>query len=783
MTAKTLLVAAGAAAGRARQLQAALDAVVVDAAPDDEDATVVWAAPWLRRTPLPVAGRGVQVLDLHGAVAACPGWGAAQMGWCAEVARLCRGASLLLAGSEAELGFWSALLAEADVPAPLAVVPYAASKLERDAAAGLRITGAVADPALRPMLDAALAWAREAGVPASAAASTRAGDRLAAAAVLPAARKSDAGRGDASMLLDLRRDTPAERAATPVAVIDALAAGIPVLSTVNGPLSQAIAAAGAGRLLTGSFEPLTDAGAAAKAAAFARARFDPAAAAAALSAALSRAGATRGTARAAWGGGRRPPTPLGPSPGPSSGLSSGPPAGRRGHVLVLSEESPNLGSVRVQLPFGALHRRGAIGGYAVLRGGEIAFDTRPGGAAAFDAIWVHRSMDPGHRLLLELLRRPYAYDVDDNLLAAPSYRDAFHRSARDTAQDLLQGAVVVSCATPRLAGLLSARARVRLADRLVVTPNLGQEQLPAREPGVPRAVVWASSDRPALTGARAAVVRAVRDHCLAHRTRLVCIGAPPPDELAGSGVEVDALGLLPHAAYREHLRGLSPAILVCPLQTGADADTQDFIDGKSDIKAIEALSYGLVGVFSRAAPYLDSDLPGAILCDNTYEDWLAGLEAARAACLAPGPAARWPEARDSAGFGLAPWAAALARARLAAPLTLADLRAALDRVAAEEARHLARDEFDEAYYLSNYDDIRQAVADGVVGSGYDHYAQSGRGEGRHARRLRTPEALGEAWWNGLLHEIGRMEAGAALRTERIAALERRIAMRRLLAGP
>ena len=768
--ANTVLIAAGDERPRVRQLQAALKCPIA-AGPADGSATTVWAAPWTRVTPLPVVGQAAHVLDLHDALAACPGWGTAmQRAWCGQVARQCRGASLLLVGSEAELGFWSALLSEAGVDAPLATVPFAAEARalqRRDGPDALQIAGSVLNPALRPRLDEAVAWARAAGLAVAPIPGADAAEQLAARARFPEP-------GAAALLLDLREDTPGERAATPPAVIEALAAGTPVASTVDGALSQAFAAAGGGWVAHGAFAAMPDlAAASAKAASFARARVGREAAAELLRTAIGRAQDRGRMAGAAWRrGGPRPPQPLGP----------------RGRVLVLSEESPNLGSVRVQLPFGALHRRGAIGGYAVLRGGEIVFDTRPadprdGGADGFDAVWVHRSMDPGHRLLLQLLGRPYAYDIDDNLLAAPRYRDAFYLSARETARDLLQGASVVSCATPRLAGLLSARADIRLADRLVITPNLGQESPPGREAGRPRAVIWASSDRPALTDARAAVVRAVRDHCLAHRTPLVCIGAPPPDELTQSGVEVEAIGMLPHAAYREHLRGLSPAILVCPLQTGADAETQDFIDGKSDIKAIEALSYGLVGVFSRAQPYLDSDLPGAILCDNTYDGWLAGLEAARGACLAPGPAPAWPEERDSEGFGLAPWAAALERARLPARLPAEELRAAVQAVAAQESQRLTEEAFDEAHYLANYEDIRLAVADGIVGSGFAHYEQAGRREGRYARKRRTPDSLGEAWWAGLLHEIGQMEAAAARRDERIGMLERRIALRRALAAP
>jgi hypothetical protein len=761
-----MIVTADASAPRVRQLQAALDAVVAPA--PSVGGTVIWATPWTRMAPLPTTGGGVQVLDLHGALAACPGWGAAaQTRWRRQVALLCRGASLLLVGSAAEHGFWSALLNDAGVAAPVAVVPYAPAPGDSTPCGPvrtLRIAGRLDNRALRPVLDAALAWAGAAGL-AVEACSAGATDRLLAAALLPAGTAA-ASPGNA-ILLDLRDDTAAERVAAPIAVIEALAAGLPILTTVNGALGQAIAAAGAGIVLSEGFAPWSGGAAHHKAAiALAHSLFDATAAAGALKLAIAQAQAASDRLSASWARGGHPPPPLGPG----------------GRVLVVSQESPNLVDVRVHLPFGALHDRGVIGGYAVLHGGEIVFDTAgPGAAEPFDAIWVHRSMEPEHRFLIDLLGRPFAYDVDDNLLATPSYRESFPEIARRTARDLLQSAAVVSCATHRLAGLLGERATVRLADRLVVTRNLAQGRPAERSPGAPRAVIWASSDRPALTAARDAIVRAVRDHCLAHRLPLVCIGASPPEALVGSGVELECIGLLSHDAYCETLSGQAPSILVCPLESGADAETQDFVDGKSDIKMIEALSNGLVGVFSRAHPYQDSDIAGQILCDNTYEGWLDGLAAAHEACMAPPGAVEWPAARDSADLGLAPWADALARARLQTPVGAEELNWAVAEVQSRYAPLIQREEFDEEFYLDSHEDVRLAVEAGTMACGYDHYAIAGRAERRRARKRRRIRSVSDVWWDDLLHEISRITAANADREQAIDALERRLALNRALA--
>jgi SAM-dependent methyltransferase len=60
------------------------------------------------------------------------------------------------------------------------------------------------------------------------------------------------------------------------------------------------------------------------------------------------------------------------------------------------------------------------------------------------------------------------------------------------------------------------------------------------------------------------------------------------------------------------------------------------------------------------------------------------------------------------------------------------IRKALRRLAGRTiaASRPAAYDFDEAFYLATYPDIRRAVADGVFGSGWAHYERQGREEGR-----------------------------------------------------
>ncbi len=57
-------------------------------------------------------------------------------------------------------------------------------------------------------------------------------------------------------------------------------------------------------------------------------------------------------------------------------------------------------------------------------------------------------------------------------------------------------------------------------------------------------------------------------------------------------------------------------------------------------------------------------------------------------------------------------------------------------------------DFDEEFYLSAHPDIAQAVGDGVFASGYEHYLQYGRAEGRPTRAIvtPTPELFDEEWY-------------------------------------
>ena len=742
---------------------------------------LLWATPAGRAAPLP-GSRTVHVVDLAGALH--PQGGPAQRLAARQVIlQACRGAHIVLVESAAAHGFWSAELSRAGVAAVPVLLPPAPRRASRISPAAVRTLlahcTATASTATINRLAQAAAWAGRSGAVFQIRVQSGASDPAFLHAIAALERQHGAqvrregGTESGGLLLDLRDDVEEERIAAPLPVLDALAQGRPVLSCVDGPLTHALVAAGAGALarpdaLDAALDRLAALPPAAlEAMGTAAASFLPEPAAQALLDAVDAALAGMAGQAAAWRAGGTGPLPLGPG----------------GHLLVISDEGQNLLDLRIHLPFGALHRRGTIGGYTILRHDGIAFSTRPPGTApSFDGIWVHRSVDPAIEAALQWLGRPFVYDMDDSLLASPRYRPAFQQEGIETAHGLIRACAALSCSTARLAALVHQEVGFGVLNRAVITANLGHGEPMPRRAGPPCAVVWASSDVPALTESRREVERAVRDFCQARRLRLVCLGVRPPGLLAEAGFPVEHVGLLPYNAYLDYLRSLSPAILVCPLETTADPVTQRFVDGKSDVKIIEALLTGLTGVFSDAAPYRDSTLPPPILCGNTYAEWMAGLERAHETCTSPGPVPAWPESRDMAGLGLLPWVAALHAAPLATPLHLAELA---DRLAYVRRRdhsvRLEADAFDEAFYLDMHPDVRGAVKQGEVASGFEHYQQSGFRERRTARARRSEAGDARAWWASVLHEADRLEASIEDRDAGIEALRTRIAVRRSLA--
>jgi len=739
---------------------------------------VVWMQPLLRSTPFSTGA--LHVCDLHGG-------GAPAADLRDQAMRHVSGAGLVLTGSAGQDGFWAAVVGRA--AGASAIVPYAMPPAlllpPRAGASALRRLHVPGGLHLRPgglaWLARAAAWCGLRGVSLHVSplpevvADVGTMRALHALEDMPGVHLSGApdlralldGYGPGSLMLDLADDGPERRLAGPAPVVDALAHGVPLLTNCAGDLARRLLQANAAAALPpgaapedGALDAALDAlaalspealGAMSAAARGCAARwFDPAEAQATLLDALdhaARSAQRRRTAR----------------------LASCPPLDSLPHVLVLTDQGSNMRSIRVDLPLGALHGEGRIAGYSIWSKGRLGFSTRAAEAdPAFNAIWVQRDLPPDTALALGTLDRPYLLDIDDNLLVSPAYRAPFSPAQLQSSRSLVRGCTAMTTSSDRLAGLLQDHAHATLLDRAVTCRNLATEQPPWVAPGPPTCVVWASSDAPALTGSYPGIVRAVRDFCLAHGLRLVCIGAPPPGLALEAGVATEHLGLMTYAAYLQHLRALAPAILVAPLDTGADPVTQDFIDGKSDIKMLEALVTGLVGVFSDAAPYRDTGLPAPILCRNDHPGWLAGLEHARQLCMHGTPRHDLPADRMASGPGLQGWAEALDRVRLRHPMRLSELEQALALTRSTLLRRLlTAEEFDAEWYVSVNQDVERAVAAGQV-TAYGHYAAHGFFEGRPGHPDDLFRRDMEGFWGNVVNTLSDLRASL---TERAAALD------------
>ena len=576
------------------------------------------------------------------------------------------------------------------------------------------------------------------------------------------------------MSLDLYEPTVERRLAVPIRTVNALTVGAPVLTTISSVLTRRLQREGAAIVAAGmaraglkrpwtrwqpcqrTFGRMSEA-----ARGFAAREFDADAAAEGLCAAIEQAIGRRAGRRRSW-------------------LTTRPDVACQGHLLVLTNESDNLTRLRIELPFGALHGRQLISGYTILSRDRVVFTTSGNvDEQPFDAIWAQRVVTPDVALAIGMLQRPFVFDLDDNLLVSPSYREPFSIESVQTTRNLLWSCAVLSCSTPRLGQLLQDPAMAHLVGKVVVTPNLSRD-LPGRRPaGNPRCLVWASTDTPALTRSRLPIHQgcpgflsgASPETCL-HRLG----AAGPARRFSGRdrSYRANSLRQLPEPAAllrAGHYR----------LPAGDGQQTrQPWIS--STARATSSFwrrsRSGLVGVFSRALPYTDSNLPAPILCENSYVGWFEGLESAWLACQrTEEPPALPPERHVQ--MGVRPWLEAISRVRLRQKLRLGDVTDKLKLLDGRTMRRmLTAEEFNEPFYLQENDDVRLAVERRAVPSAFAHYANYGFREGRAGSPHDVIEPHNAQYWANLVHTIGDVRNAIETRSQQIDQLKTRRALRR-----
>jgi hypothetical protein len=783
---------------------------------------VLWLPPLMRTIPFTGSGDLIHVCDLIGLqhIEASLGTPAVVASLRERLARLCSHADLVLTGSEEQNGYWLAELSRTHIPPPTVVVPYALPDALRSSGASgkstlcrLHVTGMVYPWSTSTrLLERVANWVAERndislslilGTDPGGATDRSVLHKLQALAAKPHVEMpGEVSFADAmadyragSLALDLYEPNMERRLAVPIRTVNALTQGVPILSTVDGTLMCRLQAEGAG--VIGDDRPgqpieyvldriaalsAPDFGRLAKnARAFAQREFGTQTASKALVAAIEESIDRRNAKRRAIESGFR----FGFASASAAGISA---ANSRSaasleakppHVLVISNVEPHHRELRIDVPFNALFGHGKLSGYTVWSRGDFSFTTSSKlSDQSFDAIWVQREISPDVAVALHTLGRPFVYDIDDNLLASPGYRPPFSIELTQTVRNLIWTCSILSCSTARLGQLLNVASLTQLIDKVIVTPNLLRESPAPRPVGAARFLIWVSSDTPALTRSRLVVIKAIRDFCLAHDLKLACIGAEPPDLIAESDVDVVHVRQVPYGSYLSLLRSFAPGIMACPLESDADTGTADFIQAKSDIKMLEALACGLVGVFSRAYPYLESNLPQPILRENTYSAWMEGLAQAWQRCAQATDQPAIPPSRCANATGAQPWLDAIKLVRLPFAMPSSQFKDAVSQLRGRYGKQLLSEaEFDARYYLATYSDIDEAIDQGRLAGPYAHYLAFGYREGRLGRPEDALEPHNEQVWANLIHTLGDLRTAVTNQGDQLASLKVRRATR------
>lgn len=340
-------------------------------------------------------------------------------------------------------------------------------------------------------------------------------------------------------------------------------------------------------------------------------------------------------------------------------------------VLAIAEDLRGLVTAcRVHAPLMTLKRQGLVSEYWVT-------DSTMSGVPdefAFDVLWVQRAPEPrlSHRLVTRF-QGQYLHDLDDLLVSEPRYVPSGEFPDRDSLVAIIEHSAVFTVPTERLARLVTKHTGLVFGERCLVCPNA--IELPAQPPRVPAppvGLILAQSHRLALTESREAVLGALREFAAGTGLPLYYFGPPP--EVLGDGVSkllgpTIGCGYVGFWQYHSLLAAWPSMIGVAPLETAGDAATLDFVAGKSDVKMVEFGGFGHPTVYSRAVPFVDTDLEAGVLTENTRQGWLAALSEIREDGWRKAPEEQSAVAATRALEKVARenWREALLRARLPEP--------------------------------------------------------------------------------------------------------------------
>ena len=351
-------------------------------------------------------------------------------------------------------------------------------------------------------------------------------------------------------------------------------------------------------------------------------------------------------------------------------------------VLAISDDSPLLRACRLGLPLFELKTSGLIESYFISGSSLIEVPSE----SSFDVLWLQRCNNPGliARLAVRLDGR-YLLDVDDYLVGNAAYLPHGRLSGREAVARAVRECSVLTVTSSRLVTMLDDATRSELRGKTVVCPNALAAPACMRTPERPAGMLMTQSDRVALTRSQTAVLSAVCTVAQRHELPITYVGVPSA-ELARlaehHGSRLVALGHLDYWHYHTRLTTWPTLLGICPLETQADDETLKFIRGKSDVKMVEFAGRGHPAVYSRAEPYVDTDLQAGVLTDNDEQAWVEALEHVLASGwrAAGEEQAQVCERRAADKVARECWLPALHQARLKAPLSGQELRRVLGSV-------------------------------------------------------------------------------------------------------
>ena len=405
-------------------------------------------------------------------------------------------------------------------------------------------------------------------------------------------------------------------------------------------------------------------------------------------------------------------------------------------VAILSDDHENFLQLRAYIPFNAMLNAGLISGYHVFARGRCirSVGTREK-MGRIDAIWVQRYPLNGDLFVLEHFNGRYIYDIDDNLLVAPSYRPPFSDDWCNRVRALLAGAGVVSCTNAYLAGSLQRHSGVQIEHKTALTPNMsaGVNRSASREK--PSTIILASSDFFPLTHSRPAFLGALSKFAQREDLEILYIGTDENKFPELKGARFSTSGFLGYDEYRRLLESRS-AIALAPLEGHERGATAEFISCKSDIKMVEYGASGVPCVYSKVPPYLDSPLrPGPLVDMSDEHGLIEALEDVfeNAGTWAAKGVEQVIEHRLASVVATKCWFPAIEQVLLPVGVPLDVFQMRLDESGMFGRRNLAEAVEEELFaatdYLEMNPDVSRAVLAGTT-TAFGHYTKVGLGEGR-----------------------------------------------------